>query len=69
MYYVPFKQGTWTRAMWSSVFLKKKTGEKHWDHQIFQKQTFAYTKDMCVEIKEALRDILEEKPGNLGGSI
>ena len=55
--------------MWSSVFLKKKTGEKHLDHQIFQKQTFAYTKDMCVEIKEALRDILEEKPGNLGGSI
>ena len=25
MYYVPFKQGTGTRAMWSSVFLKKKT--------------------------------------------
>ena len=24
------------------------------------RKTFAYTKDMCVEIKEALRDILEE---------
>ena len=24
------------------------------------RKTFAYTKDMCVEVKEALRDILEE---------
>ena len=24
------------------------------------RKTFAYTKDMCIEIKEALRDILEE---------
>ena len=28
--------------------------------EIVDRKTFAYTKDICVEIKEALRDIIEE---------